>query len=56
VPLDKNEGVVKTQQSRAVFLRVLEASSVWRTEALRLSRESLRRIAPPTIDSAQQRP
>ena len=52
VPLDKDEGVVKAQLSPAVFLRVIDASSVWKTEAVHLSRESFRRIAPPTIDTA----
>ncbi len=35
------------------FLRGVAWTSVWRIEALRLSRESFRRIAPPTIDTAR---
>jgi hypothetical protein len=34
VPLDKSEGVVKTQNSRAVFFSPLVVQSWWRTEAL----------------------
>ena len=57
VPLDKDEGVVKAQlRSAAFFFRVMDSSSVWKTEAVHLSRESFRRIAPPTIDSTQRRP
>jgi len=34
VPLDKSEGVVKTENSRAVFFSPLGVQSWWRTEAL----------------------
>jgi len=37
VDLDKSEGVVKTQNSRAVIFHRL-VSERWRTEALKLSR------------------
>jgi hypothetical protein len=38
-PLDRNEGVVKARFFvAAVFPRVLDKRSVWRTEALGLSR------------------